>query len=266
MISDPKAKICSSNFLFLQLLKYLQEQKQVVYPKVKVREQEEDDDLLTVYDHDKATHLSGIEKRSSFLVWCHEHIEEHQQKREDGMGSLKMCCVVRDGQGVRLWSDQSHGNSPLVWECEDDSPPSIVRIPKSYIANSAIPMIPLPKGEGKSSNKKKAMEDSRPNIRSSPIPRPRAVLSSPVNDGVIGGRNKAKIEVLSGLKDHNLRQTRHTQCKVIPRRSTVETPITTKRESKEAADGKTDLEQKKESAKANPRQRADLRKGKFDSV
>ncbi|GMP55894.1 hypothetical protein CsSME_00020565 [Camellia sinensis var. sinensis] len=29
-----------------------------VYPKVKVREQEEDDDLLTVYDHDKATHLS----------------------------------------------------------------------------------------------------------------------------------------------------------------------------------------------------------------
>ncbi|THG19758.1 hypothetical protein TEA_008312 [Camellia sinensis var. sinensis] len=154
----------------------------------------------------------------------------------------------------------------IVWECEDDSPPSIVRIPKSYIANSAIPMIPLPKGEGKSSNKKKAMEDSRPNIRSSPIPRPRAVLSSPVNDGVIGGRNKAKIEVLSGLKDHNLRQTRHTQCKVIPRRSTVETPITTKRESKEAADGKTDLEQKKGSAKANPRQRADLRKGKFDSV
>ncbi|GMP55891.1 hypothetical protein CsSME_00020565 [Camellia sinensis var. sinensis] len=182
-----------------------------MYPKVKVREQEEDDDLLTVYDHDKATHLS-------------------------------------------------------VWECEDDSPPSIARIPKSYIANSAIPMIPLPKGEGKSSNKKKAMEDSRPNIRSSPIPRPRAVLSSPVNDGVIGGRNKAKIEVLSGLKDHNLRQTRHTQCKVIPRRSTVETPITTKRESKEAADGKTDLEQKKGSAKANPRQRADLRKGKFDSV
>lgn len=53
-------------------------------------------------------------KRSSFLVWCHEHIEEHQQKREDGMGSLKMCCVVRGGQGVRLWSDQSHGNSPLV--------------------------------------------------------------------------------------------------------------------------------------------------------
>ncbi|XP_057470459.1 uncharacterized protein LOC130759368 isoform X2 [Actinidia eriantha] len=150
-----------------------------------------------------------------------------------------------------------------VTESEDDTPPSVVRIPKSYIPTSAIPVIPLSKGEGMSSNKKKAVDDSNLNSRDRSLLRPRAVLSSPDNDGMIGSRNKAKPALLSGLKDHNLCQNRHTQCKFVPRRNAVETP--TKEDSKEAADHRTNLKSKRGPISRSKTQ-ATHQKGKPDPI
>ncbi|KAL8142840.1 hypothetical protein V2J09_015872 [Rumex salicifolius] len=42
-------------------------------------------------------------------------------------------------------------------------------------------------------------EDIRPYIRASPIPRPRAVLSSPVNDGMIGSKTKRRTDERTSL-------------------------------------------------------------------
>ncbi|PQQ16253.1 uncharacterized protein Pyn_00829 [Prunus yedoensis var. nudiflora] len=50
----------------------------------------------------------------------------------------------------------------------------------------------------------KMEELSKQNIRASSIPRPRAVLSSPENDMVIGNKNRIKAERPSALKNHNL--------------------------------------------------------------
>ncbi|XAR48926.1 hypothetical protein NMG60_11031917 [Bertholletia excelsa] len=153
-----------------------------------------------------------------------------------------------------------------VRKCEDDSPCPKVRVPKCYISISSIPAIPLPKGEGKNNNKKKDEEDSKPKIRASSVPQPRAVLSSPDNDGMIGGRNKTKLGLLSGLKDYNLCQDRHTRCKVMSRPNTVGTPTAKRRESKKAADGKIGLKEKRGATTVDTTQRTPLRKAKPDWV
>ncbi|XAR48920.1 hypothetical protein NMG60_11031909 [Bertholletia excelsa] len=128
-----------------------------------------------------------------------------------------------------------------VRKCEDDSPCPKVRVPKCYISISSIPAIPLPKGEGKNNNKKKDEEDGKPKIRAN-------------NDGVIGGRNRTESGLASGLKDHNLCQDRHTQCKVMSRPNTVGTPTAKRRESKEAADGKIGLKEKRGATIVDTRQ------------
>ncbi|KAH7857421.1 hypothetical protein Vadar_012524 [Vaccinium darrowii] len=161
---------------------------------------------------------------------------------------------------------QRHDLNSSVTEFDDDSPRSVVRIPKSYISNSDIPMTPLPKG--KRDNKVKDAEDSKPDVKATSVLRPRAVLSSPDNDGAIRNRNKAKAELLSGLKNHNLCQNRHTRCKVTPKRSTSENSITKKGEPKEVADSKSELKGRRRSTltePSQPTQKVNLRKGKPNS-
>ncbi|KAA8527814.1 hypothetical protein F0562_035317 [Nyssa sinensis] len=198
-----------------------------MYPKVKVREQEQDD-LHIALDHERSSLLSL-----------------------DAFESLSI-----------------HDFNAPVNGSDDDAPASVVRVPKSYITNSTTPLIPVSKGvEKKNDNNNKVVEDSKQNIRASSIPRPRAVLSSPDNDGMIGSRNKTKkAEVLSGLKNHNLCQNRHTQCKVTPRPVAFGSHMNTRRETKEVVDGKTDLRVKKGSFIADQSPRAHPSKGKPHSI
>jgi len=191
-----------------------------MYPKVKVREHEEDDQI-------------------AFYV--------HEGPLED------------------FESLHTYDLNSSVTEFDDDSPRSVVRIPKSYISNSDIPMTPLPKAEGKRDNKVKDAEDSKPDVKVASVLRPRAVLSSPDNDGVIRNRNKAKADLLSGLKNHNLCQNRHTRCKVTPKRSTSENSITKKGESREVAAIKSELKGRRRSTLTEPTQKVNLRKGKPNS-
>ncbi|KAF7150575.1 hypothetical protein RHSIM_Rhsim02G0043800 [Rhododendron simsii] len=193
--------------------------------------------------------------------------------REQGEDDL-IAFKVHEGPLKDFESRPIHDLSSSVTECEDDSPRSVVRIPESYISNSAIRMTPLSKAEGKSDIKVKDAEDNKQNVKATSVLRPRAVLSSPDNDGVFGNRNKdgvignrskAKAELLSDLKNHNLCQNRHTRCKVTPKRSTNENSITKKGESKEAGDSKSELKVRGRSTIANQTQRVHLGKGKPNS-
>ncbi|KAH7517442.1 hypothetical protein FEM48_Zijuj09G0065300 [Ziziphus jujuba var. spinosa] len=98
---------------------------------------------------------------------------------------------------------QAGSGSPpdfVAKEIEIRSPPSIARIMKTYLQDSTIPSISPSKGTVK--NKKLVKENAKPNINRAcnSVPRPRAVLSSPDNDGMIGSRNKLIHERCSTLK------------------------------------------------------------------
>lgn len=216
-----------------------------MYPKVKVRNQGEEDDQLSFYDQ------------------------------------------------VAFESVSLHDLDSSVWDDEDDSPPAIVRVPESYPSDLAT------EGEGKSVDKKKEVQFCKQIIKASHILPPRAVLSSPVNDGKVetgsrnktkpdlndgkidnGSRNKTKPDLMSGLKDHNSCQTRHIRCKVVPpsreqwchhsqpscyhrhSSTTTTTPEATarRRVSKEASAGKPSLDDKDKSATASPSRKSKTRK------
>ncbi|KAF8388286.1 hypothetical protein HHK36_026952 [Tetracentron sinense] len=204
--------------------------KREVYPKVKVREQAQDDQIVA----------REKEESSSLLLEILESL------------SLQDRC----SPGFSSVTDSAK-------EYQNDSPPSVARIPESYIPNLAMPLISGSKGAGK--NNKESKDDTRPNIGSSSVLRPRAVLSSPDNDGMIGSKNKLTRERPSALKNNNLGQSSPAQCKVMPRRVIAESPVKTRRVSKEAADDNGNLKEKKGPELTVRRQKACLRRGKPSS-
>lgn len=99
----------------------------------------------------------------------------------------------------RILAD-NHGS-----ECKNDPPYSHAKISKSYPKNSLRSRISIPKGK----NNTGLDEDNRTNIRASSIPRPRAVLSSPDNDEMIGNQNQLIRKRETLLKRQN--QNTHSQ-------------------------------------------------------
>ncbi|KAG2376854.1 uncharacterized protein HKW66_Vig0174270 [Vigna angularis] len=103
--------------------------------------------------------------------------------------------------------------------------PSVVRIPECYVPHVAIPRVPLTEDSGDfsvesdssvttGSEKAGSTDENKVNIRVSSIPPPRAVISSPDNDIMIGNRNKTRDERLSTSKNGAVLQNRHAHCKV----------------------------------------------------
>lgn len=207
-----------------------------MYPKVKVRDQQEEDDQYAY-----------------------------------GLGSLQS---LKAFDAISI-SDLS---SP------DDSPTSVVRIPRSYISNSAKPASPV--STGATNNKiQKTSSEGTTKPRSSSVPRPRAVLSSPDNDQSIGVSNKPRAKLLPGLKSQNTCQSRHTQCKIIPRMAKAESPLNARefkdsdqskiiprmakgesrpinaKEFKDSVHGETGLQVKGRLARTELNQKTHIRKG-----
>ncbi|GAB2233192.1 hypothetical protein Droror1_Dr00002410, partial [Drosera rotundifolia] len=102
----------------------------------------------------------------------------------------------------------------VVKEHKHYSPHVIARIPTSYVPTSV--KTPTSTGTG---NEDKDGEEDKPNIRASSIPRPRAILSSPDNDGMTGSNNKAKVS-----KDHNSRRSMLSKCRVSPAIAASDSP------------------------------------------
>ncbi|KAK8623827.1 hypothetical protein V6N13_065190 [Hibiscus sabdariffa] len=107
---------------------------------------------------------------------------------------------------------------------EDVSPMPTARIPKSYLPDVEKYSDSSSEGSEKSKTKAEAEEkEARPNIRVSSTPRPRAVISSPDNDAVIGYKNKIEGRQRTALKNHNMVQNQHTTRTPIFARSPVRT-------------------------------------------
>ncbi|KAK6254690.1 hypothetical protein SCA6_015995 [Theobroma cacao] len=121
---------------------------------------------------------------------------------------------------------------------QDVSPIAKARIPESYVPEVEKPSDSAPAESEK--NNKATDEEDRPNIRVSLTPRPRAVISSPENDAVIGHNNRIKGEHCAALKNHLTVQNRHTTRSHIFARSSVKT-----RKSKDDADSNFEIKPKK---------------------
>ncbi|KAM2637795.1 hypothetical protein EV1_022242 [Malus domestica] len=192
-------------------------------------------------------------------ISCSKTLESSQKgkgkkKRKKEMGYPKV--------KVRQQEDQDD-HQPLTDFCfpekeHEETPPTVVRIPESYVPSVVIPSISATEGEMKDN---KVEEEIKQNIRASSIPRPRAVLSSPVNDTAIGSKNRIKAVRTPALKNHNLVKNNHTQS--VPSHTTENSKKAIK--SKGASEGNS-LKGRKGSETTLPSQRQPPRTGKPSSV
>ncbi|GAA0176511.1 hypothetical protein LIER_29488 [Lithospermum erythrorhizon] len=164
------------------------------YPKVKVKvRQEEDADQF-------ALELSSLQSLKAF-----ESLSPYDSFSDDSPTSI----VRIPGSFV---ASPVRSDDPAI---RDGSPTSIVRVPDSSTSTSASFEDPVSKGT--STKKEIGSDGNKTNIRANMVLRPRAVLSSPDNDTMIGSTNKTRKQPLPTERNHKLCQNRHNQCKVMPR-------------------------------------------------
>ncbi|CAN1279067.1 hypothetical protein LINPERPRIM_LOCUS16873, partial [Linum perenne] len=192
----------------------------LVYPKVKVRSEDEDDrhwgSLLSLKD-------------IQFLT-----IQETRFPVK-----LLQDIAVKRGQEV----------SP--------SPSPNAKIPKHYVPSLILPQQPeTPTTPVSVSTESSATDtksnpdegDDRPLIRAGSIPPPRAVLSSPQNDALIGNKNRVAKPTTrpSALRNKNSIQERHVQqCKVMPRTPIDDSAVRSRKSKDQLPAEKTDHKGKK---------------------
>lgn len=137
----------------------------------------------------------------------------------------------------------------------DDSPTSVVRIPRACILSPDRHGLPSSRGRTKDNNQS-IFGGSKTKERATSVPRPRAVLSSPDNDQMISTRSKTKAEVLSGLKNHNSCQNRHhVKCKTFPKSVQDSHHTSVNKGTKVTDDGKLDHQTRARLVKADPSRR-----------
>ncbi|KAK9146230.1 hypothetical protein Sjap_006133 [Stephania japonica] len=146
----------------------------MAYPRVRVRVAPEED------------LIEEVEKGNGGL----DSVKGFDSSSLNGLvGMFMKSKFVRDDDHFEI---QKLGN-----DFNGDSPPTIAKVPKNYVPALATPSVPLCKGDA---NNKKVVEESRPNIQATSVPRPRAVLSSPDNDEIIGKRKQLSQDRSSLLK------------------------------------------------------------------
>ncbi|PIA40002.1 hypothetical protein AQUCO_02500013v1 [Aquilegia coerulea] len=153
-------------------------------------------------------------------------------------------------------SPSSNDNLLTGNECASVSPSPVARIPKSYVPSFTTPSISSSKGKND-----KEIEDKRPNIRASSVPPPRAVLSSPDNDGIIGNRNQLTGERHTIMKRSNLGERTDSQEKVNTRILKAKDSTKMRTGSKETLNNKSRLKLKQSPELNVTKQSGYLRKG-----
>lgn len=180
--------------------------------------------------------------------------------------------------------------SPEI-EHQDVSRAFIARIPKSPLRNIVTPTNSTHKEAEQNNDKKidekekpnirvtsltndstslsdeekndiKVDETEKPNVRASSILRPRAVLSSPDNDAVIGNKNRLKGERPEALRNHDMVPNRHAKAKCKASPTHIKSQLNTT-SSNDVHENKSDTKGKKGSVTADPSQRRYLRTWKF---
>ncbi|KAF5205538.1 cysteine-rich repeat secretory protein 3-like [Thalictrum thalictroides] len=158
-------------------------------------------------------------------------------------------------------SPSSHDHLLTGNEFASGSPSPVARIPKSYVPSFTTPSISSSKGKND-----KEIEDKRPNIRASSVPPPRAVLSSPDNDGIIGNRNQLTGERRTIMKRSNLGECTDSQEKVNTRILKAKDSTKMKTGSKETVNNKNRLKLKQSPELTVTKQSGYLRKGRQKST
>ncbi|XP_026435899.1 uncharacterized protein LOC113333687 isoform X2 [Papaver somniferum] len=148
-------------------------------------------------------------------------------------------------------------------ELENDIPPSVARVPKLYSPVLAAPSTSSSKGEQK--HEKQIEEDTKSNNEASSVLRPRAVLSSPDNDGMIGHINRLSRVLPSVMKKKDLGEKTCVPGKVNPRCVKAKSPVNTRRKSKETSETKVFLNITRSPDLTAPKQKSGPRKVKASS-
>ncbi|MCD9644991.1 hypothetical protein HAX54_033619 [Datura stramonium] len=197
---------------------------------------------------DMGFHFSGTETAGGLLV--------RLQKEEDDQYAYESLPSLKAFESLSI-SDFSSS---------DDSPTSVVRIPRACILSPDRHGLPSSRGRTKDSNQN-ISGGSKTNARANSVPRPRAVLSSPDNDQMISMRSKMKAEVFSSLKNHNSCQNRHhIKCKTFPKSIQDSYSTSGSKGSKETDDAKLDSRARARLVKGDPNRRTHLLEGDQHSV
>uniref|UniRef100_A0A1D1XS40 Striated muscle preferentially expressed protein kinase n=1 Tax=Anthurium amnicola TaxID=1678845 RepID=A0A1D1XS40_9ARAE len=102
-------------------------------------------------------------------------------------------------------------------------------VPRSRISNARTSFLSAPPicSGSEERIKKDVDEDKKPNIRASSVPRPRAVLSSPDNDNMIGHQNRLSMGRQRLLKGQTVRESASGQRKPTLKNVRVQSPFNT---------------------------------------
>ncbi|KAM3326888.1 hypothetical protein P3S67_002014 [Capsicum chacoense] len=183
-------------------------------------------------------------------------VKVRQQKEEDDQYGYESLPSLKAFESLSISNFSS----------SDDSPTSVVRIPRACILSPDRHGLPSSRGRTKDNNQN-IFGGTKTNARASSVPRPRAVLSSPDNDQMISMRSKTKAEVISGLKNHNSCQNRHhIKCKLFPKSIQDSCHTSGNKGSKETDDGKLDSRARTRLVKGDPSRRTHLQEGDQHSV
>ncbi|XP_038724272.1 uncharacterized protein LOC120015791 isoform X1 [Tripterygium wilfordii] len=175
--------------------------------------------------------------------------------RRTALHDHEWACVLslKDIQSLSL-----HESCSPVRQRLKVSSPLVAKISKPHVPDDVMPIVSISRAKEEKSDDGKVEDEERSNIRVSQIPRPRAVLSSPDNDAVIGHRNRVKAERDPVSKSRHLASNRHGVCKVISSNANNESPVNAKKENNAAGD-KSEVKGKKGSATSVASQRRNVR-------
>ncbi|KAA8543417.1 hypothetical protein F0562_021088 [Nyssa sinensis] len=155
--------------------------------------------------------------------------------------------------------------SSAVKDNQNDYTTTVAKIPETSVPIFGMPLIPVSQGPKKNSrHTREVQEEIKSNARAPSVLRPRAVLSSPDNDELIG--NKNKLTGASVLRKHSLDKHSPTRTKVMAGPVKVESPLYMRRVTKDAFDYQNGPKQRKSLEPAVSRQKTCLQKGKPSSM
>lgn len=221
-----------------------------MYARVKVRAQEEPETIQT--DESKSYVVRVIESLSLESYSSRILVSTHASRAENGSHSphakisrscLKDSHLAKDNRGSSEDNKTKNNGFRKDNRCPKDSHLRTAINSKPHPKNLLTPSTAPSKGNTDVGSD----DDNKINIRASSVPRPRAVLSSPDNDGIIGSQNQRirekqtplrritlksdeitsqKSELLKAKRTVNIRQTSSpkTEPQTRPSRSKLERP------------------------------------------
>ncbi|XP_042974270.1 uncharacterized protein LOC122305793 isoform X2 [Carya illinoinensis] len=149
----------------------------------------------------------------------------------------------RNDTGLLLFLRTIDTLSMQAEDHQSHSPSPVDRITKVHVPNIRTQSSPMSQGTMKN-NFKHVSTNSKSNVRANSVLRPRAVLSSPDNDGMIGSINKL-MEDRSLDHSKKERMALPAQIKTVHNQVKAAVPLNTRKGSKEVSDRKSGIKQRK---------------------